>query len=225
MRTGGLRRTVLRNLCSGDISHPQTHNILRTLYYPPGANATVEGARGEAKILRGGAHNDVALMSVLTPASSGGLEVLARNGTWVEVPPEEDLLYVIAGDTMKLITQGLVSEDGESLEIAPTPHRVTGTIETAARPRTANVLFATLDMTKTFRSPVTGEVIRYRDAAKNIDVALDPGLRLLHARLQANGTLTRSDSFEAFSARAAAMPQRMADLAPGVPDAFFHPPA
>ena len=147
--------------------------------------------------------------------------MLTRDGTWFDVPHSDDLLYVLSGDTSKLVTHDIVSEDGESLEIPATTHRVTGTVETAVHGRSANVMFVNLDMTKAFRSAVTGDVIRYRDPVKNIDVALDPAMRLLHARLRANGTLAKSDSFEDFARRAANLPQRLADLAPNVPHAIF----
>lgn len=223
-RTGGACVHVLRGLCGGDVARPVMNNILRALYYPPGSADTFEGTPSDTRIVRGGAHNDVALMSILTAASVDGLEVLTRDGSWLDVPRSHDLVYVIAGDTMRLVTQDLTGIEGESLVIPPTTHRVTATVETVVQPRSANVLFVNLDMSKPFRSPVTGEIIRYQDAVRNIDVELDPALRLLHARLRANGTLTAADSFEAFAQRASKMPMRMAELAPGVPGAFFLPP-
>jgi isopenicillin N synthase-like dioxygenase len=54
--------------------------VLRLLHYPPIADAT-EGA------IRAGAHEDINLITLLLGAQEAGLELLTKNGTWMEVAP------------------------------------------------------------------------------------------------------------------------------------------
>jgi isopenicillin N synthase-like dioxygenase len=56
------------------------NSVLRLLHYPP-----VPGAPDGA--IRAGAHEDINLITLLLGAEEAGLELLARDGRWIEVSP------------------------------------------------------------------------------------------------------------------------------------------
>ena len=54
--------------------------IVRVLYYPPVAPGTPPGA------VRSAAHEDINLITLLSGATSEGLELLRHDGSWMPVP-------------------------------------------------------------------------------------------------------------------------------------------
>ena len=73
------------------------NSVLRLLHYPPIADAP-EGA------IRAGAHEDINLITLLLGAEEAGLELLARDGRWVEVSPPPGALAVNIGDMLQRLT-------------------------------------------------------------------------------------------------------------------------
>ena len=59
------------------------NSILRPIHYPP-ITKEPEGA------VRAGAHGDINLITLLMGASSGGLQVLRKDGVWIDAIPQED---------------------------------------------------------------------------------------------------------------------------------------
>lgn len=89
--------------------HIQSGNsILRAIHYPPvGAQAT--------PAVRAARHEDINLITLLIGSSEAGLEILARDRTWVPVTSIEGTIVVNIGDMMKRLTNHVLPS---------TPHRV-----------------------------------------------------------------------------------------------------
>lgn len=70
------------------------NSILRAIHYPP----ITEEPKGA---VRAGAHGDINLITLLMGASSGGLQVLRKDGQWIDAIPEEDELVINVGDMLE----------------------------------------------------------------------------------------------------------------------------
>lgn len=70
------------------------NSILRPIHYPP-ITQEPDGA------VRAGAHGDINLITLLMGASTGGLQVLTKEGQWVDALPEEDQLVINVGDMLE----------------------------------------------------------------------------------------------------------------------------
>ena len=75
--------------------------IVRVLYYPPVAGDVPPGA------VRSAAHEDINLITLLSGATSEGLELLRRDGSWMPVHTGFDTIVVDAGDMLQNVTNGL----------------------------------------------------------------------------------------------------------------------
>ena len=75
--------------------------IVRVLYYPPVAADAPPGA------VRSAAHEDINLITLLSGATSEGLELLRHDGTWMPVHTGFDTIVVDAGDMLQNATNGL----------------------------------------------------------------------------------------------------------------------
>ena len=70
------------------------NSILRPIHYPP----ITEEPKGA---VRAGAHGDINLITLLMGASTGGLQVLRKDGQWIDAIPEEDELVINVGDMLE----------------------------------------------------------------------------------------------------------------------------
>jgi isopenicillin N synthase-like dioxygenase len=70
------------------------NSILRPIHYPP----ITEEPKGA---VRAGAHGDINLITLLMGASTGGLQVLKKDGVWMDAIPEEDELVINVGDMLE----------------------------------------------------------------------------------------------------------------------------
>lgn len=84
-------------------------SILRLLHYPPVSKDM------DPNCVRAAAHEDINLITILVAASTSGLELLDRDGTWLPVETEKNNLIVDAGDMLARITND---------KIPSTTHRV-----------------------------------------------------------------------------------------------------
>ena len=73
------------------------NSVLRLLHYPPVPNA-------ESGAIRAGAHEDINLITLLLGAEEAGLELLTREGKWLEVNPPAGALVVNIGDMLQRLT-------------------------------------------------------------------------------------------------------------------------
>ena len=72
------------------------NSVLRLLHYPP----IPADAKGE----RAGAHEDINLITLLLGAEEAGLELLDRDGKWLQIKPPEGAMVVNVGDMLQRLT-------------------------------------------------------------------------------------------------------------------------
>lgn len=70
------------------------NSILRPIHYPP-IETEPKGA------VRAGEHGDINLITLLMGASTGGLQVLRKDGEWIDAIPQEDELVINVGDMLE----------------------------------------------------------------------------------------------------------------------------
>lgn len=80
----------------------QGSSILRLLHYPP----IPDGA--DKNCVRAAAHEDINLITLLVSASSSGLELLTREGTWLPIETSPDNIIVDSGDMLARITNEVI---------------------------------------------------------------------------------------------------------------------
>lgn len=78
------------------------NSILRPIYYPPVGEAPPVGS------VRAAAHEDINLITILMGATSSGLQLLDRDGTWLDVETKPGQLVVDSGDMMARITNDVI---------------------------------------------------------------------------------------------------------------------
>lgn len=83
------------------------NSILRLLHYPP--------VSPDADAVRAGAHEDINVITLLLGAEEAGLQLLSRDGEWLEVPATSGSLVVNVGDMLQRQTGG---------QLPSTTHRV-----------------------------------------------------------------------------------------------------
>jgi len=101
---------ILLEACAAYLDEPagrfrdmatDSDTIVRVLYYPPVGAGTPPGA------VRSAAHEDINLITLLSGATSEGLELLRHDGTWMPVHTGFDTIVVDAGDMLQNATNGL----------------------------------------------------------------------------------------------------------------------
>lgn len=78
----------------------QHHSLLRVLRYPPLTGREPVGA------LRAAAHGDINLLTILPAANAPGLQVLAGDGQWMDVPCDFGMLIINIGDMLQEASRG-----------------------------------------------------------------------------------------------------------------------
>ena len=81
----------------------QGNSILRLLHYPP-----VDNAASAPGAVRAAAHEDINLITLLLGAEEAGLQLLTREGEWLDIRPPEDALVVNIGDMLQRLTNGVL---------------------------------------------------------------------------------------------------------------------
>lgn len=76
------------------------NSVLRLLHYPP-TSPKPEGVRAEA-------HEDINTITLLLGAEEAGLQLLTREGHWLDVNPPEGALVVNIGDMLQRLTNNVL---------------------------------------------------------------------------------------------------------------------
>lgn len=91
------------------------NSILRLLHYPPiGPEAT--GLRAEA-------HEDINLITLLLGAEESGLQLLSREGEWIDVAPPPGALVVNVGDMLQRLTNHVLPSTSHRVVNPPEERR------------------------------------------------------------------------------------------------------
>lgn len=78
------------------------NSILRLLHYPP----IPEGV--DPRCIRAAAHEDINLITILVSATTSGLQLKDRDGTWLDIESDPNSLIVDAGDMLSRITNEVI---------------------------------------------------------------------------------------------------------------------
>ena len=101
--------------------------LLRVLHYPPLRGNEEPGA------VRAAAHGDINLLTILPAATEPGLQVLGKDGQWIDAPADFGLLIVNIGDML---------QEASGHYYPSTTHRVLNpTGDSAKKPRISMPLF------------------------------------------------------------------------------------
>ena len=77
-------------------------SLLRPIYYPPVKN------EGDTQSVRAAAHGDVNLITLLVNATDSGLQLLDKDGTWLDVNAPPGHIILSTGDMLERITEGRI---------------------------------------------------------------------------------------------------------------------
>ena len=147
------------------------------------------------------AHQDPAFFTLLPQSSGAGLQLLQNDGSWLDVSAEKEMIIMNAGDTLKLVTEGLVNEKGESRAIPSKTHRVMGNRKTALKDRYSMPFFFNLNLEKPYLNLQTGKPIHLKSTTigKGFEVTIDKaGYQLMYVRSKAGGQINPNMTYEAF---------------------------
>ncbi len=78
------------------------NSILRTIHYPPTKGQDTHNS------IRAAAHEDINLITMLVGATASGLQLLDRDGTWLDVNSKPGQIVVDTGDMMSRLTNGIL---------------------------------------------------------------------------------------------------------------------
>jgi len=90
------------------------NSVLRLLHYPPLAPDAVG--------LRAGAHEDINVITLLLGAEEAGLQILDRDGRWLDISPPPGALVVNIGDMLQRLTNHRLPSTTHRV-INPAPER------------------------------------------------------------------------------------------------------
>ncbi|MFQ3665895.1 MAG: 2-oxoglutarate and iron-dependent oxygenase domain-containing protein [Sphingomonadaceae bacterium] len=90
------------------------NSVLRLLHYPP--------VPEDAPNLRAGAHEDINVITLLLGAEEAGLQLLSRDGEWLDVTAPEGSLVVNVGDMLQRQTGGTLPSTTHRV-VNPAPER------------------------------------------------------------------------------------------------------
>lgn len=91
------------------------NSILRPLHYPPIVD---EGTPS----VRAGAHEDINVLTLLVGSREPGLEVLAKDGSWIPVTIIEGAIICNVGDMLQRMTNGVLPSTTHRVVNPPAPY-------------------------------------------------------------------------------------------------------
>ena len=78
------------------------NSILRVIHYPPTTGQDTKNC------IRSAAHEDINLITMLVGATASGLQLLERDGSWLDVNSKPGQIVVDSGDMMERLTNGVL---------------------------------------------------------------------------------------------------------------------
>ncbi len=100
--------------------------ILRLAYYPP----TPADFGADSGGVRAAAHEDINAITLLLGAEEAGLEILTRDGRWLEVNPEPGSLVVNVGDMLQRLTNHVLPSTTHRVANPPPERRGSARLST-----------------------------------------------------------------------------------------------
>ncbi|WP_118857486.1 isopenicillin N synthase family dioxygenase [Sphingomonas mesophila] len=91
------------------------NSVMRLLHYPPQNEPTGEH-------IRAGAHEDINTITLLLGAEEAGLQLLTKDGRWLDVSPKKGELVINIGDMLQRLTNGKLRSTSHRV-INPSPER------------------------------------------------------------------------------------------------------
>lgn len=71
-----------------------------------------------------GRHTDYGMLTILLQDDVGGLQVEAKDGSWIDVPPVPGSLVVNIGDMLEIWTSGAFEAKPHRVKVSPNKHRL-----------------------------------------------------------------------------------------------------
>jgi isopenicillin N synthase-like dioxygenase len=138
-------------------------SILRLIHYPPVADDVPPGA------LRAAPHEDINLITLLAEGSTGGLELLGRDGAWHAINSLRGHLVINAGDMLARVSHGRLRSTRHRVVNPSGPNVSRYSIPFFVHPR-ADVRLEPMTPESTYDGPVctpilAGDFLRERLAA------------------------------------------------------------
>ena len=90
------------------------NSVLRLLHYPP--------VPADAPGVRAGAHEDIHVITLLLGAEEAGLQLLDRDGQWLDIAPPPGALVVNIGDMLQRLTNHVLPSTTHRV-VNPAPER------------------------------------------------------------------------------------------------------
>ena len=90
------------------------NSVLRMLHYPP--------VPADAPGVRAGAHEDINVITLLLGAEEAGLQLLDRDGQWLDIAPPPGALVVNIGDMLQRLTNHVLPSTTHRV-VNPAPER------------------------------------------------------------------------------------------------------
>ena len=71
-----------------------------------------------------GRHTDYGMLTILLQDDVGGLQVEAKDGSWIDVPPVPESFVINIGDMLEIWTSGAFKAGPHRVKVSPTKHRL-----------------------------------------------------------------------------------------------------
>ncbi|HET9356120.1 MAG TPA: 2-oxoglutarate and iron-dependent oxygenase domain-containing protein [Sphingomicrobium sp.] len=91
------------------------NSVMRLLHYPP-----IDKPTGNH--IRAGAHEDINTITLLLGAEEAGLQLLTKDGRWLDVSPKKGELVINIGDMLQRLTNGKLRSTSHRV-VNPAPDR------------------------------------------------------------------------------------------------------
>ncbi len=168
-------------------------HMMRSIHYPPIPAEDRLNKDENGKVIRAGAHNDMNYITLLPAATLGGLQILKKDGQWMDVEAKDETkwqpgdfkvgdLIVNVGDMLSLITEGHPNA------LRSTSHKVVGNDQQLEKSRFSIPMFIHPNHDKALRNLVSGQLIEYRHDGNKIPCS-DAG-EYVYNRLRKHGGKT-----------------------------------